>query len=71
MIHVKLSMPKFCLLIWSFSSFFKEFRKIIRGFVACFGNLTHEKSMKFCKFLDAAWSFFQVTETYQIFRALQ
>ena len=59
-------MPNIFLLLWCFSSFFKEIHKIRRGFVVCFQNLAYEKQMKFWKFLDAALLILQVTDNLPI-----
>ena len=60
-IHIKLSIPKFCLLLWWLSSFFKEIHKTRRGFVVCFLNLAEGTWMKFCKNLETAYLLSQVT----------
>ena len=66
MIHIKLSMPKFCLLLWCFSNFFEEIHKTRRSFVVSFLNSAEETWMKFCNFLETASLISQVTNNIKI-----
>ena len=42
MIHIKLTVPKLCLLLWYLASFFNNLHKIGRGSVGCFQKLAEK-----------------------------
>ena len=70
MIHNKLSIPEFCLLLWYFPSLPKEFYKIRQGFIRCFQKMADEKETNYWKFLDAARVILQVTDKLIILRRI-